>query len=111
MALIGRVLVNAVTPFEGVALRGLTMRKNGNSYITGLGNAASDVMVERTVNGISVLTPEYSEVGEEKKFVERVRYSYDELSNKIGENTLDEIKDLIKSLKEIGTYKVQEFEG
>lgn len=111
LALIGRVLVKAVTPSEGVALRGLTMRKNGNSYITGLGNAASDVMVERTVNGISVLTPKYSAVGEEKKFEERGRYSYDELSNIIGENTLDEINDLIKSLKEIGTYKVEEFEG
>ena len=111
LALIGRVLVNAVTPTEGVALRGLTMRKNGNSYITGLGNAASDVMVERTVNGISVLTPKYSAVGEEKKFEEKARYSYDELSNIIGENTLDEINDLIKSLKEIGTYKVEEFEG
>ena len=111
LALIGRVLVNAVTPTEGVALRGLTMRKNGNSYITGLGNAASDVMVERTVNGISVLTPKYSAVGEEKKFEEKARYSYDELSNIIGENTLDEINDLIKSLKEIGTYKAEEFEG
>lgn len=45
------------------------------------------------------------------KYVERVKYTYEELANGLGDGDLEIIDKIINELKNIGKYKAEEFEG
>lgn len=111
LALIGRALIRGSNPTEVDELKNFDFYKEGNAYFTGLGNEASRIKVERTRNGISVSTPQYNVNGERMKYVERVKYTYEELSDAVGDGDLEIINRIINELKNIGKYKVEEFEG
>ena len=111
LALIGRALIRGSNPTEVDELKNFDFYKEGNAYFTGLGNEASRIKVERTRNGISVSTPQYNVDGERMKYVERVKYTYEELSDAVGDGDLEIINRIINELKNIGKYKVEEFEG
>ena len=111
LALIGRALIRGSNPTEVDELKNFDFYKEGNAYFTGLGNEASRIKVERTRNGISVSTPQYNVDGERMKYVERVKYTYEELSDAVGDGDLEIINRIITELKNIGKYKVEEFEG
>lgn len=111
LALIGRALIRGSNPTEVEELKKFDFYKEGNAYFTGLGNEASRIKVERIRNGISVSTPQYNVDGERMKYVERVKYTYEELANGLGDGDLEIIDKIINELKNIGKYKAEEFEG